>query len=164
MKITIEFDDKLKPILAKMLSPAMDKARNPSKQAEDEIFKKDYLAALEVLTKLDFELNMGKGDAYLGPKSEDEIIKQKNAFITCFMAEQQKTDCDFLKLFSYAQLAAEWEMKVVMIERKKAEGMPALVNLFSGACMMMEAAKAYAHLHGNAQIEKACAAALRGAE
>lgn len=63
MKITLEFDDSLKPMLAKMLSPAIDKMRLQSskeKAMRDGISRADYMATYSLLTKLDFELNMGK--------------------------------------------------------------------------------------------------------
>lgn len=94
-------------------------------------------------------------------ENEEEIVKKKNAFMVMFQHEGQKTDCDFLRLFSYAQLAAEYEMKLVMCQRKRGiEGNAVLINLHSAACMMMEASKAYAHLHGNSAIEESCRRSL----
>lgn len=72
MKITIEFDERLKPILAKMLSPAFDRTKifmrlmSGAAMTDDEC--KQHMEAYSILTALDIELNVGTStDATITP-------------------------------------------------------------------------------------------------
>jgi len=69
MKITLEFDDDLKPVMAQLLAPAFDKMHKP----KDVIIpRKEYLAAFTMLTKLEFEL----GGVF--QSGNDVVISQEN--------------------------------------------------------------------------------------
>lgn len=62
MRIILEFDSAMKPILAKMLSSSMNKIRQPSFIEKTKASRSDYMAAFTLMTKLDVELNTGHGD------------------------------------------------------------------------------------------------------
>lgn len=71
MKVTLEFDDRLKPVLGKYLSPAINKMRPPySKKMQKEIEKlgrNEFMAVYSMLIQLDIELMLSSPEVTIKP-------------------------------------------------------------------------------------------------
>lgn len=73
----------------------------------------------------------------------DFLTMKKNAFVHLLCAEKGKKEPDLLKQFSYADLAARYELKIVDHLRKNGiEGHDVEIALLSAASLLLEALSA----------------------
>lgn len=85
--------------------------------------------------------------------SLDDLIQKKSAFIMLVQHEAKKQDCDQMRLFAQADLAARYELQIVDRLRESGnEGQDVQIALLSAASLLLQALAAHATANGNSRV------------